>query len=157
LINKISGAEGTSRDLLAVTWMNENNFKPYPGPNTNGYNGDYKTEGYMHWDVGPFHINIGYTLAAIADGSAKWPKGADKYGVFGYTFYDPSGKTPTNTFDGVPFQNGQMAAQRLNGLGSNDRERAVNYAGQKNGPARGRSYDTWHNAFANFFKCYRGY
>jgi hypothetical protein len=162
LINQISGSQGTSRDLLAVTWMNENHFNPTPGPNTNGHNGDALSGDYSHWDVGPFHINIGYTLAAISAGTAKWPQirngvFADKYGVFGYTFYDSSGKTPTNTFDGVPLQNGLMAAQRLNGLGSNDRDRAVNYAGQKNGPARGRSYDTWHNAFANFFKCYRGY
>jgi hypothetical protein len=74
LIIQISGSQGTSRDLLAVTWMNENNFKPTPGPNTNGYNGDATTQDYMHWDVGPFHINIGYTLAAITNGTAKWPQ-----------------------------------------------------------------------------------
>ena len=106
--------------------------------------------------LGPFALNIGYTPAAVANGSVKFGNGVDKYGVFGYTFYDPSGKIPTNTFDGVPLQNGQVAARRLNALGSNDRQRAVNYAGQKNGPARGRSYDTWHQAFANFFKCYKG-
>ena len=136
--------------------MNENAFQLNPKPNYNGYTGDYTTGGYMHWDVGPFALNIGYTLAAVANGSVKFGNGVDKYGVFGYTFYDPSGKTPTNTFDGVPLQNGQVAARRLNALGSNDRERAVNYAGQKNGPARGRSYDAWHQTFANFFKCYKG-
>ena len=135
--------------------MNENAFVIRPGPNTNGYDGDYTTKGYLNWDVGPFALNIGYTLGAVSPKGVNF-KGLTVEGVFGYTFYDPSGKTPTNTFDGVPLQNGQMAARRLNFAGSNDRQRAVNYAGRKNGPARGRSYDTWHKAFAKFFDCYKG-
>jgi hypothetical protein len=37
LINKISGDEGTSRDLLAVTWMNESSFISHPNPMDNGH------------------------------------------------------------------------------------------------------------------------
>jgi RHS repeat-associated protein len=155
LINQINAAEGTSKDLLAVTWMNENHFGMRPGPNTNKHNGDYKTGDYLKWDVGPFHINIGYTLGAVQDKSVNFG-GLTVQGVFGYTFYDPSGTTPTNTFDGVPLENGRMAARRLNASGSTDRQRAVNYAGKKNGPARGRSYDAWHKAFETFFNCYKG-
>ena len=44
LINNISGKEGTSRDLLAVTMMNENAFQLNPKPNYNGYTGDYTTD-----------------------------------------------------------------------------------------------------------------
>jgi hypothetical protein len=155
LINKISAAEGTSRDLLAVTMMNENAFQFYPKPNYNGYTGDYTTGDYMQWDVGPFGLNISYTLGDFANKKVSF-QGLTKEGVFGYTFYDPSGKTPTTTFDGVPLQNGRMAARRLNSMGSNDRQRAVHYAGRKNGPKRGQSYDAWHKAFAKFFKCYKG-
>ena len=49
LINQISGSQGTSRDLLAVTWMNENHFNLTPAPNTNGHNGDATTQDSMHW------------------------------------------------------------------------------------------------------------
>jgi len=150
LINKISGDEGTSRDLLAVTWMNENHFVIRPGPNTNGRPGNIQ-----RWDVGPFHINIGYTLGAVAEGRVNFG-GLTVEGVFGYSFYRSDGTTPTDTFDGVPRENGRMAARRLNSLGSNDRARAVNYAGQRNGPARGRSYDAFAGQFATFFGCYRG-
>lgn len=157
LIYQISAYEGTSTDLLAVTMMNENSFVIRPKPNYNGYTGDYSTGDFMQWDVGPFALNIGYTLAAVGNGSVNFDKGLTKEGVFGMTFYDAGGKTPTTTFDGDPLQNGRMAARRLNAGGSNDRQRAVNYAGRKNGPARGQSYDTWHGLFAKFFDCYRGY
>src|SRR5215210_6823580 len=119
-----------------------------PGPNKNDTPGNIQK-----WDVGPFLINIGYTLGAVSPKGVNF-KGLTVEGVFGYTFYRSDGKTPTGTFDGVPLENGQMAARRLNFAGSNDRQRAVNYAGQKNGPARGRSYDANHGAFAKFFGCY---
>lgn len=150
LINQISGYEGTSRDLLAVTWKNENSFHLRPGPNKNA-----RPDDIQKWDVGPFHINIGYTLGAVDPKRVNF-KGLTVQGVFGYTFYHSDGKTPTGTFDGVPLENGCMAARRLNFLGSNDRERVVNYAGRKNGPARGRYYDAYHGAFAKFFDCYKG-
>jgi hypothetical protein len=42
LINNISGKEGTSRELLAVTWMNESGFKTHPDPYVNGHPEDIK-------------------------------------------------------------------------------------------------------------------
>ena len=131
--------------------MNENrDFNLYPGPNMNKVPNDIEA-----WDVGPFHINIGFTLDAVSRGRVDF-NGLTVQGVFGYTFYHSDGKTPTQTFDGVPLENGRMAARRLKSFGDNDRDRAVGYAGRKNGPARGRSYDAYSGRYKTFFDCWKG-
>jgi RHS repeat-associated protein len=142
LLLEVHNAEGTSLSLLGVTLMNENTtFNLMLGPNTNSRT---KTE---WWDVGPFQINQHYTNQAIANGVSNAR----------LAYWDIYGPTVSanGSFTGSPVANGQMAARRLQAAGNTDRARAVNYAGNKNGPARGRSYDSFAPLFDKFFNCYR--
>ena len=59
MIRTISEAERISTELLAVTWMNESSFQTHPLANDNGRSDDINK-----WDVGPFQINIYWTLRA---------------------------------------------------------------------------------------------
>jgi hypothetical protein len=87
LINQISGDEGsTSRDLLAVTWMNESHFDLHSGAMDNGH-----PEDVMQWDVGPFQINVHWTLAQVAAKEVSFG-GLNERNVFGYNFYRSDGK-----------------------------------------------------------------
>lgn len=153
MINKISGDEGTSRDLLAVTWMNESGFKTHPDPYVNGH-----PEDINQWDVGPFQLDIYWTLRGVEKkemsfaGLGSW---AVK-NVFGYDFYRSDGKTPL-AFTGDPLSNGRMAARHLNAIGGSDENNAIRYTRPAAQPARKISYETYAGRFRDFFKCYRGY
>jgi hypothetical protein len=144
LLLSINNAEGASLPLLAVTLMNENTtFNLMLKPNTNGSS---KTE---WWDVGPFQINQHYTNKAIANGEVK------NEGNSFLAYWDMFGPVvkEDEPFTGSPLANGQMAARRLQASGSNDRQRAINYA-QRAG--RGASYDSFAPLFDKFFNCYKG-
>lgn len=147
LINQISDYEGTSRDLLAVTWMNESNFAFHPPPNTNGH-----PENVDRWDVGPFQINVHWTLAQVAAKEVSFA-GLNERNVFGYDFYRSDGKTPL-AFTGDPLSNGRMGARRLNAIGGNDQNKAVKYTAPGAQPARKISYQRYAGRFRDFFNCY---
>jgi hypothetical protein len=146
LLLDIHNAEGTSLSLLAVTLMNENTtFNLMLNPNTNGSS---DTE---WWDVGPFQINQHYTNNAIEKGVVKNEGGIDSFLAY-WDLYGPVVKEG-QPFMGSPLANGRMAARRLQSAGSNDRQRAINYA-QREG--RGNSYDSFAPLFDRFFDCYKG-
>jgi hypothetical protein len=147
LINNISGKEGTSGDLLAVTWMNESSFTTHPNPMDNGH-----PENIMKWDVGPFQINIDWTLKTVAAKEVTFG-GLNERNVFGYDFYRSDGKTPL-AFTGDPLSNGRMGARRLNAIGGSDENKATKYTAPGAQPARKTSYETYAGRFRDFFKCY---
>jgi hypothetical protein len=146
LINNISG-EGTSRELLAVTWMNESSFVSYPNPYTNGH-----PEDVTSWDVGPFQINVRWTLAQVAAKEVSFG-GLNERNVFGYDFYRSDGKTPL-AFTGDPHSNARMGARRLNAISGSDENKAIKYTAPGARPARKTSYETYAGRFRAFFKCY---
>jgi hypothetical protein len=149
LIQDIHKLEGTSRELLGVTWMNENSdFSLRPMPNPNGH-----PEDIMRWDVGPFHINIYYTIQAIEKKEVSM-QGLIIENVFGYNFYSDVAGTIPAAFTGVPLENGRMAARRLNAMGGNDEDRATNYTKPSSRPHRRKSYKTYAPRFKAFFECY---
>jgi len=71
LILKISGAEGTSPELLAVTMMNEGipGFNMYSIPNTNPNSKGVDNPNHYGWDYGPFGLNGHYVLGEILAGN----------------------------------------------------------------------------------------
>jgi RHS repeat-associated protein len=153
LIQKVSALEGTSRELLTVTLMNESSLSAsaLTAPaNTNGKNDDV-----MKWDVGPFQINIGWTYAALEKKEVSFQGGLTKEGVFGYSFYHSDMKTPA-AFDGDPLSNGRMAARRLNATpGRTDEDKAANYTKKTSRPARRTSFQKYAPLFKTFFSnCY---
>ncbi len=149
LINQISSDEGTSRDLLAVTWMNESNFVSHPNPNTNRH-----PEDIMKWDVGPFQINIYWTLKSVEKKEVSFG-GLNERNVFGYNFYQGTdGKVPA-AFTGDPLSNGRMGARRLNAIGGSDENKAIKYTAPGAQPARKISYGRYAGRFRDFFNCYR--
>jgi hypothetical protein len=148
LINQISGAEGTSRELLAVTWMNESGFELRPSQNDNGH-----PENVDKWDVGPFQINVHWTLAQVAKKEVSFG-GLNERNVFGYDFYHSDGKTPLNYFTGDPLSNGRMGARRLNAIGGSDENKAIKYTKPSSQAARKTSYESYAGRFRDFFNCY---
>jgi hypothetical protein len=150
LIQNISDLEGISRELLAVTLMNESSLSSsslHSDPNTNGH-----PEDIMKWDVGPFQINIYWTLAAVKKGEVSFD-GLIMENVFGYNFYHSDMKTPA-TFSGDPLSNGRMAARRLNAIGGSDENKAVKYAPPYARAHRKQSFKDYAPRFQQFFNCY---
>src|SRR5690349_7080382 len=98
--------------------MNESNFAFHPPPNRNGH-----PENVDRWDVGPFQINVLWTLAQVAAKEVSFA-GLNERNVFGYDFYRSDEKTPL-AFTGDPLSNGRMGARRLNAIGGNDQNKAV--------------------------------
>jgi hypothetical protein len=140
LLLDINNAEGTSLALLGVTLMNENTtFDLRLRPNTNG------AKDREWWDVGPFQINQHYTNLAVGRKVVSMD-GRDYGGIYGMKL------AANEPFYGDPLQNGRMAARRLNTSGTNDRQRAINYA-MRDG--RGKSYDSFGPLFNDFFNCYK--
>jgi hypothetical protein len=150
LIKQVNSVEKISVELLAVTWMNESNFAIRPSQNDNGH-----PEDITKWDVGPFQINIYWTMAQVAKKEVSF-EGLNEKNVFGYDFYRSDGKTPLNYFTGDPLSNGRMAARRLNAVGGTDENKAVKYTKPSSQPARKESWDKYAQAFRDFFKCYTG-
>jgi hypothetical protein len=148
LIQNISDLEGTSTELLSVTMKNEGGFDLRKGPRTN-----FHPEDITHWDVGPFQINIGWIMKMV-DAKEISDRGLIKQNMFGYTFYNTDGKTPTTTFDGVPLENGRMAARHLNSHGGSDENKAVRYAPDYAKSGRRRDFRKYASRFRTFYKCY---
>ncbi len=98
----ISRREVISPELLAVTWMNEFTFGYYGPANMNGH-----PEDFNRWDVGPFQLNVGYTMADIKVGFVN-AKGVDLAKAFG---------TKTPRFSGDPIENTRLASRKLLALG----------------------------------------
>lgn len=151
LIQRIHDYEGTSLELLAVTFLNEGDkFNLRTGPNTNGV-----PEDVTRWDVGPFQINIYWTLKAIEKKEVSW-NGLIPQNVWGYAFYHSDGKTPLNEFTGEPLSNGRMAARRLNTTqGKTAEDKAANYTKPSSRAHRRQSYQTYAPKFKAFFDCFR--
>jgi YD repeat-containing protein len=149
LLLKVNKAEGTSLSLLAVTLMNENtSFDLYEKPNTLFNPKTGKDAPRNWWDVGPFQLNQHYINQGIANKRLSMDD-LDYGGVFGMKM------DKDQRFGGDPLQNGRMAARHLNTIGSNDRARAVAYAGQAKALQRGQSYDSFASLFETFFNCCR--
>jgi len=128
--------------------MNESNFAFHPPPNTNG-----QPQNVDRWDVGPFQINVHWTLAQVAAKEVSFA-GLNERNVFGYDFYRSDGKTPL-AFTGDPLSNGRMGARRLNAIGGNDQNKAVKYTAPGAQPARKISYQRYAGRFRDFFNCYQ--
>ena len=152
LIQRIHVNEGVSREALAVTWMNENSdFSLYPEPNTNG-----TPENIDKWDVGPFQINVEWTVKVVAAGEANYSKGLTLEGVYGYSFYHSDMQTPA-PFNGDPLSNGRMGARRLKAApGKTEEDRVANYTKPSSRAHRRQSYRTYAPQFKKFFECFKG-
>jgi hypothetical protein len=147
LINQINGYEGTSRELLAVTWMNESGFVSHPDPFLNDH-----PEDINEWDVGPFQLSIKWTLRGAKKKELSFG-GLNEKNVFGYNFYHSDGKTPAQ-FSGDPLSNGRMGARHLNSPGGSDLNKAMKYTKASSRSARQASFQKFAGAFRNFFNCY---
>lgn len=123
-------------------------FLFYPKPNSNGSDDDINK-----WDVGPFQLNIYWTLKAVEKGEVSF-SGLNELNVFGYNFYQSDGVTPAPNFSGSPLANARMGARRLHAIGGSDRNKAIKYTAPASQPARGQSYDGFAKRFKDFFTCY---
>ena len=161
LIKDISSRENVPADALAVTMMNETANKDFSlktQPNLNGH-----PEDYTHWDVGPFQLNVHWTLRSVQIKEISWSdiikfSGTDPAGnnVFGQYYYQSDGKTPVTEFTGDPLANGRVAARRLGATpGSTWRDKVINYTKPTSRPARARSYDNYASSFTTFFDCFK--
>jgi hypothetical protein len=128
--------------------MNESGFDLHPSQNDNDH-----PENVDKWDVGPFQINVHWTLAQVAKKEVSFRK-LNERNVFGYDFYHSDGTTPLNYFTGDPLSNGRMGARRLNAIGGSDENKAMKYTKPSSQAARKTSYETYAGRFRNFFDCY---
>jgi len=140
-INRLVSAEGVDAGLLAFTFQHEGGFDLYQHPNTNNSNDPHK------WDYGPFQLNYNATMADLAEGSYS-ADGLDLKAIF----------DQGEVFDA--FQNGQLAARKLNWLlKASNGDYAVaagRYKGWGGDRFTGRR-DEWKNEgkqFQDFFKCF---
>ena len=149
LIKKITGKEPISPELLAVTWMNEHSdFLLRPNPNTNDH-----PEDINQWDVGPFGLNVGWTMAQVHAQEVS-DEGLELPNYLGYNYYRSDMKTPA-PFSGDPVENGQMAARRLNFWGGSDENKAVKHTKKTSQAQRRKSFRQYAPLFRKFFACYR--
>jgi len=112
LVSRISDAEGTAKELLAYTWMKESipPFNQYPVPNTKTNPKDP-----AHWDYGPFQLNAYWINRMILKGEIS-TDGINLGSALG-----GHGVQAGQPFVGDPFDNGRLAARKLNfhGTGEN--------------------------------------
>jgi len=149
VIRKITQKEPISPELLAVTWMNEHSdFALRPDPNPNSHPEDYK-----QWDVGPFGLNVAWTMAQHYAKEVTF-KGLVLENVLGYNYYRSDMKTPA-PFSGDPVDNGRMAARRLNFWGGSDENKAVKHTKKTSQAQRRKSFRQYAPLFRRFFACYR--
>jgi len=149
LINKLNQVEGTSRELLAVTMMNEGkpSFDVLSQPNT----ADNSPNPYA-WDYGPFQLNAHQTFADILFGGSYNIHGINLDRAFG-NFNGAAGQR----FNGDPVENGRIASRKLNALVSKygEEKAAGLYTGGTRVAKRMQSYRDYAGKFRDFFKCYR--
>lgn len=155
---QIAKLENIAVDLVSFTHLCENSFSIRPKPNDNK-----RPTSPWDFDIGPFALNLGWTMRAVFQGDYS-AKGLAFKDVFG-DFYEGDGITP-NVFSGDALANGRLAARRLlsfrgnpSSLGytSAGKMLAVRYTGP--GPAqehRAVLYDALISLFQKFFELYGG-
>lgn len=142
--------------MTAFTWCNESTWMLNPGPNTNN-----KPQNPWNWDIGPFQLNVQWTMRMswqqdFTSRDLPWKK------VFGESFYLEDGTTPA-PFNGDPIFNGRCALRRTlldnrnpGAFGFPDREtmQVVLYTGPKAQPSRLKSWNKYGEDFKKFFEAY---
>ncbi len=139
LINDINGNEGTARDLLAVTLMNESSFNLGQAPNTN------RSSDVNDWDIGPFQLNVTATASIIAEGGMNLNGLRNPWGLTA---------AANQPFTGDPLDNGRLAARTLNYHGGGIRAAGL-FTGGTRVAERRKSYKKWAPKFRAFFDCFR--
>jgi hypothetical protein len=146
-VNRVADAEGTNPGLLGFTFQHEGGFAVNAGPNNNG------TADRTKWDWGPFQMNYNQTMADIRAGSYSDGNDVSLLGAFGYI-----GRNGVAALD--PFQNGRLAARKLNWLlkaSKNDYGTAAGRFTSWTGPRFAERKKAWNNegkAFQSFFNCF---
>ena len=151
ILDIVNEEKNISPELLAYTWMKENaDFSSRPLPNDNGH-----PEDINQWDVGPFHINVGWTMAQVHAEEVSL-NGLILQNVLGYNYYRSDMKTPA-PFSGDPLSNGRMAARRLNFWGGSDEHKATMYTKDSSRADRKENFGKFASKFREFFDCYKRY
>jgi hypothetical protein len=138
--------------LLGFSFWAETNFNQQAYPNMKA-----GAKRKADWDYGPFHMNWAYTSAELAAGNYS-SKGIDLVKVFGGS--PATGDVSSGPFSGVPFENGRLAARKLNwlmaGAKGNMRTAAARYSAFKGDKfvARRSAWDSHGKQFINFFTCF---
>lgn len=142
--------------MTAFTWMNESTWQFNPEPNVNN-----KRWSPWNWDVGPFQLNVQWTMRMgwqqdFSTRDLPWKK------VFGESFYLEDGVTPV-AFNGEPIFNGRCALRRMlldnrnpGPFGFADKEtmQVVLYTGPKAQQARLKTWQKYGEDFKLFFEAY---
>lgn len=143
--------------MLAFTWMNESTFDLAPLPNVN-----HRPECVWNWDVGPFQLNLGWSLrmswqGELATHDLPWKK------VFGAALYGDDGETPYR-FTGDIVAHSRCALRRLlavrvtdsalSAYKDADESRVVRYTGPGAQPHRLEDWRKYGKLFQDFFLCY---
>lgn len=146
----------TTMAMLSFTWMNESTWSLNPEPNVNE-----KHYSPWNWDIGPFQLNLQWTMRMIWQGDFS-AKGLTWKGVWGEWFYDEDGIKPA-AFNGDIIENGRCALRRLLsdrrqpgrfGFADQETMRLVLYTGPKAQPSRLKAWNKYGEDFKKFFEAY---
>lgn len=147
-VNRVAHAEGINAGLLGFTFQHEGGFNINAGPNPN------HQQDHHLWDWGPFQLNYNQTIADTNAGSYSM-EGLDIHSVFGDLNLFGSSSTPLD-----PFQNGRLAARKLNyllGASNNNYATAAGRYRRWTGAEFTGRRDEWNREgqqFQNFFNCF---
>lgn len=119
----ISQLESIDPEIIAITHLCEYSLKTENiKPNTN-----HQTASIWNWDIGPFQLNLGWTVRCAWQGQIK-TMGLEWSEVFGSSFYESDNVTPCS-FNGQLLANGRAAARRLLSFHGTSEAQAVHYTG----------------------------
>jgi hypothetical protein len=144
--------------VVAFTHLCEASFNLTSRPNTNG-----KPACVWAWDIGPFQLNLSWTMRSIFNGDYS-SHGLTFNDVFGSFGYEPDGVTPA-PFSGSPVANGRLACRRLLSVHGDSASlgyesllemRAVRYTGPAHQERRRDLYRQLYPSFTRFFDLYKG-
>jgi hypothetical protein len=145
----VSKRELISPSVIAFTHCCEHSFEISPSmPNVNG-----KPSSPWNFDVGPFQLNLQWTMRSIFQGEVK-SEGLIFTEVFGSTFFETDGVTPCG-FTGIPLANARMAARVLANRGRDEKTKAVKFTGPAHQEKRATLYDGLIPSFDKFFALYQ--
>lgn len=142
--------------MLAFTWVNESTWSFNTEPNTNN-----KPYSPWNWDIGPFQMNLHWTVRMIWQGDFS-VKDLSWKGVWGPSFYEEGGIKPA-AFNGDVVENGRCALRRMlsdrrqhGPLGFANREtmQTVLYTGPKAQSHRLKNWNKYGEDFKKFFEAY---
>lgn len=142
--------------MTAFTWVNESSWAFNPEPNTNN-----KRWSPWNWDVGPFQLNVQWTMRMAWQGDFR-SRDLPFKDVFGPTFYTTDGVTPI-AFPGNVVSNGRCALRRMifdnrepGKFGFPDRQtmQVVLYTGPKAQQQRQKNWNKYGQDFKHFFEVY---